>query len=55
MKNTFLLLILNLIVTTALANTFEVGPTKSYKTPNELYLANVIQPGDTITIDVALY
>jgi len=37
------------------ATTHQVGPTKMYLTPNALYQAGVVQQGDTITIDAAIY
>ncbi|MBK7428902.1 MAG: T9SS type A sorting domain-containing protein [Saprospiraceae bacterium] len=37
------------------AATFKVGPTKTYTSPNALYLANTISDGDTIEIDAGVY
>ncbi len=37
------------------ANTYRVGSNKIYKTPNELYLANVLEDGDIIEIDAESY
>jgi len=36
---------------TSLANIYKVGTNKAYSSPNELYIANVLQNGDTIEID----
>lgn len=38
-----------------LANNFEIGPHKPYASPNQLYLAQVRQSGDTISIDGGEY
>ena len=54
MKNLFLLLS-TLIGFNTMATTFQVGPTKTYTSPNALYQANVIQNGDIIEIDSATY
>ena len=35
----------------ALANTFLVGSTRTHTSPNQLYIANVVNDGDTILID----
>ncbi len=37
------------------ATLYQVGPTKTYITPNDLYQANVVQDGDIIEIDAADY
>ena len=37
------------------ADIHKVGSTKTYKSPNALYTANVIQDGDTIEIDAETY
>ena len=37
------------------AATYQVGASRVYKTPNALYLANVVQNGDTIEIDPETY
>lgn len=37
------------------ATVFEVGSTKNYVSPNALYLASVVQAGDTIRIDSETY
>ena len=34
------------------ATTFHVGSTRNYVSPNALYLANVVQNGDTIEIEI---
>jgi hypothetical protein len=34
---------------------FTIGPTKNYVSPNALYIANVVQDGDTIYIDAGKY
>ncbi len=39
----------------AFATTFSVGPSRTYISPNALFLANVVQNGDIIEIDVADY
>ncbi len=39
----------------AFATTYHVGPSRTYATPNALFLANVIQNGDMIEIDAADY
>ena len=39
----------------AMATTYNVGPTKTYSSPNALYQANVVQNGDIIEIDSAVY
>lgn len=39
----------------SLASTYKVGSTREYKSPNALYLANVLQDGDTIEIDAETY
>lgn len=39
----------------SIATTYQVGSTQLYTTPNELYLANVVQDGDTIEIDSETY
>lgn len=36
-------------------STFEVGSNKDYKTPNQLYVSDILQDGDTILIDPELY
>ena len=46
----FLLLFL-LLSPSLSATTFHVGSTRNYVSPNALYLANVVQNGDTIDID----
>ena len=33
------------------ATTFQIGATRNYVSPNALYLANIVQNGDTIDID----
>lgn len=50
MKN-LLLTALLLVSLTTNATTYQVGSTHMYQTPNSLYLANVVQDGDTIEID----
>ncbi|HNM25713.1 MAG TPA: hypothetical protein PKL15_09795, partial [Saprospiraceae bacterium] len=41
-----------LLLSSALgATTFSVGATRNYVSPNALYLANIVQNGDTIDID----
>ena len=37
------------------ASTYKVGPSREYVSPNALYLANVVQDGDTIEIDGETY
>ena len=37
------------------ATVFQVGSTQTYVSPNALYLANVLQDGDTINIDAETY
>lgn len=53
MKRFFLLLLAN--STMVNAATFNVGPTRTYTTPNALYSANVVADGDIIEIDFANY
>lgn len=50
MKTLFLLITLT-ISASCFASVYKVGSTRNYKTPNELYLVNVLQAGDTIEID----
>lgn len=44
-----------LLQSTLSAAIHQVGANKPHTTPNALYLANVVQDGDTIEIDAALY
>lgn len=37
------------------AATYQVGSTRTYKSPNELYLANILEDFDTIEIDAETY
>lgn len=46
-------LLLNCI--NAFATVYEVGPSKTYLTPNALYVADVLQNGDTVEIDAGNY
>ncbi|MCK5922272.1 MAG: hypothetical protein KAG66_15110, partial [Methylococcales bacterium] len=39
----------------AYSTVYQVGPTRTYVSPNALYLASVVQTGDTIDIDAATY
>ena len=54
MKNR-LLLILLLTSFISKATTYRVGSTRTYTTPNALYLANILQDGDTIEIDAEVF
>lgn len=48
-------LLISLLGIQSFATVFQVGPTRTYKTPNEIYLSNVVQDGDVIEIDVQTY
>ncbi len=49
------LILSTLISINVMATTYNVGPTRTYSSPNALYLANVLQNGDIIEIDSAVY
>src|SRR6185295_11160630 len=52
----FILLIICLIIPVSLsALEYQVGSSKTYKSPNALYLANIVNDGDTISIDAEDY
>ncbi|MBR9923132.1 MAG: hypothetical protein GYB31_20070 [Bacteroidetes bacterium] len=56
MQGVLLIFILHfLIIQSTNASIFQIGSDKPYATPNELYNANVLDHGDTIEIDAALY
>ena len=55
MKKTYPLLAFLFSCLTLSATTFNVGSTHTYKTPNSLYLANVVQDGDIIEIDAETF
>ncbi len=50
MKTLFLIIFI-LVSPVCFATIHQVGSSKNFKTPNELYLAEVVQTGDTIEID----
>jgi hypothetical protein len=54
MKTIFVLLILT-ISFSCFATTYKVGSTRAFQSPNALYLANVLQDGDTIEIDAETF
>lgn len=57
MSNRLLLILLSLPITCCLANasTYQVGSSRTYTDPNALFLAGVVQDGDTILIDAEVY
>ena len=56
MRRFYLLIFLLMAVGQFLkATTFQVGATRTYTSPNALYLADVLDDGDTIEIDAAEY
>jgi len=54
-KNLIFCYLLLLNCMNGFATVYEVGPSKTYLTPNTLYNANVLQNGDTIEIDAGNY
>lgn len=54
MKTKFVLFILSLSFS-CFASTYQVGSTRTYQSPNALYLSNILQDGDTIEIDAETY
>ncbi len=50
-----LLLILVMLASNVYGKTHQVGSTQTYTSPHELYLANVVQEGDTIEIAAEIY
>ena len=55
MKNLLLLFTLLFSSLISKASIYQVGSTRSYVTPNLLYLANIVQDGDTIEIDAEIF
>lgn len=54
MKQIFIFVVF-VVHTHGFATVFQVGSTRTYPTPNALYLANVVQDGDTIEIDAETF
>lgn len=54
-KRSILLIIILALGLNSHASIYHIGPTQTYISPNSLYLAGVIQDGDTIEIDSAIY
>ena len=55
MMKKILFILFVLLSNISFANIFNVGSTQQYISPNSLYLANVLQNGDTIDIDAETY
>ncbi len=55
MKKNLILSVLLTVCTTAFSTIINVGPARTYTTPNALYLASVVTAGDTIQIDAGNY
>jgi hypothetical protein len=54
-KNLLFVFLSLFFLNVAFATTYHVGPSRAYISPNALFLANVVQNGDIIEIDVADY
>jgi len=54
-RNSLFILILTLFSLNTVANVYRIGTNKTYLSPNALYIAGVLQSGDTIEIDAENY